>query len=79
MRCPTLTFLSFILPLALADDDPAGHGEGDLGNTMGPVAFLWPSDRHWTADADNRAPCGSTAGVGDRTQYPLSKCIDMRV
>ncbi|KAF4876681.1 hypothetical protein CGCSCA1_v003973 [Colletotrichum siamense] len=47
-----------------------------LGNVMGadnmgPAAFLWPPDREWNADADNTAPCGSTAGVGTRTEFPL--------
>lgn len=49
-----------------------------LGNVMGadnmgPAAFLWPPDREWNADADNTAPCGSTAGVGTRTEFPLGK------
>jgi len=44
------------------DDDPS----------MGPAAFMWPSDRPWSADVDNIAPCGSSAGAGNRTNYPLS-------
>jgi hypothetical protein len=51
--------------LALAD-----HGD-DYAETMGPVAFLWPPDREWGATKDNTAPCGSAAGVSNRTQYPL--------
>ena len=39
---------------------------------MGPAAFMWPSDRPWSADVDNVAPCGSSAGVGNRTNYPMS-------
>ncbi|KAI9736628.1 MAG: hypothetical protein M1834_000832 [Cirrosporium novae-zelandiae] len=39
---------------------------------MGPVAFLWPSDRTWSASQDNTAPCGSSAGVGNRTNFPLT-------
>ncbi|PHH68520.1 hypothetical protein CDD83_6060 [Cordyceps sp. RAO-2017] len=38
---------------------------------MGPAGFLWPPGRAWSADADNTAPCGSTAGAGNRTQFPL--------
>jgi hypothetical protein len=44
--------------------------EDDL--TMGPAALMWPSDRPWSADVDNVAPCGSSAGVGNRTNYPMS-------
>ena len=47
----------------------ADAGNDDL--TMGPAAFMWPSDRPWSADADNVAPCGSSAGVGNRTNYPM--------
>ncbi|KAJ9494291.1 hypothetical protein H2202_010215 [Exophiala xenobiotica] len=61
--------LSFVgiyaVVLALAD-----HGD-DYAEAMGPVAFLWPSDREWGAAKDNTAPCGSAAGVSNRTQYPL--------
>ncbi|EXJ83791.1 hypothetical protein A1O1_07418 [Capronia coronata CBS 617.96] len=46
------------------------HGE-DYAKTMGPVAFLWPSDRIWDAAHDNSAPCGTPSGVTDRTEFPL--------
>ena len=46
-------------------------GESDNDPTMGPAAFMWPSDRPWSANVDNVAPCGSSAGVGNRTNYPL--------
>lgn len=49
------------------------HGEGAEGTEMGPVAFLWPPDRNWTASADNIAPCGSPDGPSDRTEFPLSQ------
>lgn len=49
-----------------------GHGVGTLGTEMGPVAFLWPADRPWSAGADNTEPCGSTQGVGSRTPFPLA-------
>ncbi|KAK6343873.1 hypothetical protein TWF696_007526 [Orbilia brochopaga] len=49
----------------------AVHGEGAEGSIMGPVAFLWPEDRPWSAAADNTAPCGSTSGPMNRTAFPL--------
>lgn len=69
--------LSNILPvialatLAVAEVTP--HAQGAEGSVMGPVAFLWPEDRPWSADADNTAPCGSSAGITNRTQFPLGK------
>ncbi|EHA50259.1 hypothetical protein MGG_03367 [Pyricularia oryzae 70-15] len=51
---------------------PTAHGVGAMGTEMGPVAFLWPADRPWSAGADNTEPCGSTQGVGNRTPFPLS-------
>jgi len=51
----------------------AQHGEGDEGTIMGPVAFLWPDDRKWDAAFDNAGPCGSPAGVGNRTIFPLCR------
>nr|XP_036583644.1 gpi anchored protein [Colletotrichum truncatum]KAF6792787.1 gpi anchored protein [Colletotrichum truncatum] len=52
-------FGSMLLGNVIADDK------------MGPAAFLWPPDREWSADADNKAPCGSTKGPGVRTSFPL--------
>ncbi|KAK7909256.1 hypothetical protein PG985_015134 [Apiospora marii] len=49
------------------------HGQGAEGTEMGPVAFLWPSDRPWSAAADNISPCGSASGVTNRTIFPLSQ------
>ncbi|PKS08748.1 hypothetical protein jhhlp_004801 [Lomentospora prolificans] len=57
----------------LAAAAATAHGEGELGNSMGPVGFLWPSGRAWSADTDNIAPCGSPEGVTTRTNFPLSK------
>ncbi|TLS23431.1 uncharacterized protein PpBr36_06514 [Pyricularia pennisetigena] len=58
---------------ALGDRKRAtAHGVGAMGTEMGPVAFLWPADRPWSAGADNTEPCGSTQGVGNRTPFPLS-------
>lgn len=55
------------------DDDVPTHGEGEEGSSMGPVAFMWPPDRAWSAAADNVAPCGSHEGPGVRTEFPLSQ------
>ena len=49
------------------------HAAGAEGTVMGPVQFLWPADRPWSSDADNTAPCGSSSGVTNRTQFPLGK------
>lgn len=49
------------------------HGEGEEGSSMGPVAFMWPSDRIWDAAHDNTAPCGSANGPSNRTIFPLSQ------
>lgn len=49
------------------------HGASAEGTTMGPVAFLWPGDRPWSASHDNTGPCGSSSGVTNRTEFPLSQ------
>jgi hypothetical protein len=49
------------------------HGEGAEGKEMGPVAFMWPSDRIWEAAHDNTAPCGSALGPSNRTIFPLQQ------
>jgi hypothetical protein len=49
------------------------HGEGAEGSEMGPVAFMWPSDRIWDAAHDNTAPCGSAVGPSNRTIFPLQQ------
>lgn len=69
MRASFLTFLATSAALSSAQS----HGEGEEGNSMGPVAFLWPSDRVWDAQHDNTAPCGSSTGPSNRTIYPLSQ------
>ncbi|KAI1609287.1 hypothetical protein EDD37DRAFT_165044 [Exophiala viscosa] len=43
-----------------------------LDDDMGPAAFLWPSDRAYSSAWDNTAPCGSAAGVSNRTDFPMS-------
>ncbi|KAJ0107655.1 hypothetical protein J7T55_010260 [Diaporthe amygdali] len=49
------------------------HGASAEGTVMGPVAFLWPDDRPWSASNDNSGPCGSAEGVTNRTEFPLSQ------
>lgn len=51
------------------------YGATDFGgkDSMGPAAFMWPADRVWSAAMDNTAPCGSVAGPGNRTGFPLSR------
>lgn len=49
----------------------ASAAAGVKSTTMGPAAMMWPADRVWSDAADNTEPCGSTAGVGNRTPFPL--------
>ncbi|KAI1249435.1 hypothetical protein MGN70_009048 [Eutypa lata] len=68
--------LSYVAALAggrLVMADEEVHGQGAEGTEMGPVAFLWPADRPWSASSDNVAPCGSSSGVSNRTSFPLSQ------
>jgi hypothetical protein len=53
-----------------ADDDETSSVTDD---EMGPAAFMWPTDRVWSGDMDNKGPCGSSASAGNRTEFPLSK------
>ncbi|CAI7601932.1 unnamed protein product [Penicillium glandicola] len=46
------------------------HGD-EASTEMGPAAFLWPPDRLWGAAYDNNAPCGSSTGPVNRTNFPL--------
>lgn len=65
------TFLSLLSLLILsAPTFSQDHGE-EAATEMGPVAFMWPPDREWGAAQDNRAPCGSSQGVVNRTDFPL--------
>lgn len=59
--------------LVLANLYLSGTNAADTATDMGPTAFLWPPDRTWGAAQDNTAPCGSSAGVTNRTDFPLSK------
>lgn len=68
--------LKNLLVLALAsfafgqDDIPTDATVKD--EDMGPAAFMWPPDRVWSGDMDNKAPCGSRASAGNRTNFPMS-------
>ncbi|KAJ5598667.1 hypothetical protein N7537_008751 [Penicillium hordei] len=46
------------------------HGD-EASTEMGPAAFMWPPDRLWGAAYDNNAPCGSSTGAVNRTNFPL--------
>ncbi|KAH6641085.1 hypothetical protein F5144DRAFT_506062 [Chaetomium tenue] len=61
-----MALLRPVLALALA---AKALGASD---NMGPASFFWPPDRAWSAQTDNTPPCGSSAGVGNRTEFPLS-------
>jgi hypothetical protein len=65
----TLPLLAALPSLALAQT----HGEGALGTTMGPVAFLWPPNRPWDEANQNDGPCGSATGPTNRTDFPISQ------
>ncbi|TRX96317.1 hypothetical protein FHL15_002589 [Xylaria flabelliformis] len=54
-------------------EEDEGHGQDAEGTVQGPVAFLWPEDRPWSAAADNVGPCGSPNKVANRTEFPLSQ------
>ncbi|KAI1146432.1 hypothetical protein F4825DRAFT_195393 [Nemania diffusa] len=69
------TYLALLVALgsSFTTAEEEAHGEGVEGTVQGPVAFLWPDDRPWSAAADNVAPCGSSSGVSNRTAFPLSQ------
>ena len=59
---------------ALSQDAPPTNASA-TDDEMGPAAFMWPPDRVWSGDVDNRPPCGSRASAGNRTEFPLSASI----
>ena len=64
---------SFVPLVALSSAIGAwAHGE-EAAKEMGPVAFMWPSDRTWGAAYDNTAPCGSSSGATNRTDFPMGE------
>ncbi|KAF3770594.1 hypothetical protein M406DRAFT_66997 [Cryphonectria parasitica EP155] len=61
-----MRFTSTLAALGLAMGTRAEtHGEGDEGTIMGPVAFLWPDDRNWTAAYDNTAQGEVALSIAD--------------
>lgn len=66
MMLPTLLSLAALAPLPFA----SAHSEEDLEH-MGALGLMWPPDREWSEDEALTAPCGSPAGVVNRTEYPL--------
>ncbi|RYP04533.1 hypothetical protein DL764_004395 [Monosporascus ibericus] len=72
MKFNKLSYLAVLTGGHLASGQEV-HGEGAEGTEMGPVAFLWPADRPWSAESDNIAPCGSASGPANRTDFPLSQ------
>ncbi|RDW77922.1 hypothetical protein BP5796_05774 [Coleophoma crateriformis] len=40
-----------------------------------PVDFTWPEARPWYVAYQNEAPCGTSASVGDRTEFPLDSGV----
>ncbi|KAI2471195.1 hypothetical protein F4781DRAFT_387652 [Annulohypoxylon bovei var. microspora] len=73
MRFSQLSYVAALVGSQLVAGDDEVHGEGLEGTIMGPVAFLWPDDRPWSASADNSGPCGSSSGVSNRTIFPLTQ------
>ncbi|KAF1920200.1 hypothetical protein BDU57DRAFT_464396 [Ampelomyces quisqualis] len=67
--CSLLSILLTSLHHAFAQT----HGEGAEGSEMGPVAFMWPSDRIWDAVHDNTGPCGSAEPPSNRTIFPVQQ------
>ncbi|KAJ5505031.1 hypothetical protein N7463_007905 [Penicillium fimorum] len=61
---------NYIALIALSAIGVCAHGE-EASTEMGPAAFLWPPDRLWGAAYDNNAPCGSSTGAVNRTNFPL--------
>ncbi|KID79378.1 uncharacterized protein G6M90_00g020290 [Metarhizium brunneum] len=66
-----MALLRLLAVLAMATS-VATAANPTTSDDMGPAAFMWPEDRVWSAAADNTAPCGSVARVGNRTNFPLT-------
>ncbi|KAK9462320.1 uncharacterized protein V1516DRAFT_699606 [Lipomyces oligophaga] len=68
-----LSFARSLLLLGSAAGLVAAQAHGEAGaQEMGPMAFLWPSDREWSDDYDQNSPCGSPIGATTRTEFPLT-------
>lgn len=46
------------------------HSDDDLA-AMGPVGFMWPAARAWNEHDAQTAPCGSSSGAGNRSEFPI--------
>ncbi|KAJ4248796.1 hypothetical protein NW762_012634 [Fusarium torreyae] len=57
---------------AYSQDDDVPTNASVTDDEMGPAAFMWPPDRVWSGDVDNKAPCGSRSSAGNRTEFPLT-------
>lgn len=68
-----LLLLGLVTQAIAADSDNNPSEASVTDDNMGPAAFMWPPDREWDSDVDNKAPCGSRASAGNRTEFPLSK------
>ncbi|KAI6756946.1 hypothetical protein HG530_011544 [Fusarium avenaceum] len=66
----SLLLLAVVPFVSTQDEIPTDASVTD--EDMGPAAFMWPPDRVWSGDMDNKAPCGSRASAGNRTDFPLS-------
>ncbi|CAK7205702.1 hypothetical protein SEUCBS139899_008481 [Sporothrix eucalyptigena] len=44
----------------------------DIDSNLGAAGFLFPTEREYSAAADQTAPCGSVAQVGNRTDFPIT-------
>ena len=73
MRLKYMTLLVGISSVCTAAEDDKTHGQDAEGTVQGPIAFLWPEDRPWSAAMDNMGPCGSSGSVINRTSFPLCK------
>lgn len=73
--CRYLWFVAFIA-ISCSLSALAQHDSTDDVDDMGPAAFLWPPDREWLSYHDNVAPCGTSKGPTNRTDFPLSNhCV----
>ncbi|KAI0460773.1 hypothetical protein LJB42_001573 [Komagataella kurtzmanii] len=58
-------------PIAFAEALAALSHGAEYAQTMGEIAMMFPPDREWSEDTENEPPCGTSAGVGNRTDFPL--------
>ncbi|GAB7360840.1 hypothetical protein MBLNU230_g0826t1 [Neophaeotheca triangularis] len=63
------THLAALFGALVASNAVAQSMESD---TMAAGSIMWPPTREWSEDASTEAPCGSTSGPRERTEFPLS-------